>query len=94
LEIKKAKKGSQSPKMEFGAQNQYGRMIHLSTGNYICSKKNYTFWGQKGENRLPEPINGIWGPKPVWSCDTSIVREFYTEQENYTFSGQKGKNKP
>jgi hypothetical protein len=72
LGVKKAKIGSQSPKMEFGAQNQYGRMIHLSIGNFTCSKKNYTFGGQKGENRLPEPKNGIWGPKPVWAYDTSI----------------------
>jgi hypothetical protein len=49
LEVKKAKIGSQSPKMEFGAQNQYGRVIHLSIGNFTCSKKKYTFGGQKGE---------------------------------------------
>jgi hypothetical protein len=29
-------------------------------------KEKSTFGGQKGENRLPEPKNGIWGPKPVW----------------------------
>jgi hypothetical protein len=54
LRVKKAKIGSQSPKTEFGAQDQYGRVIYLSFGNFIRSKKNYTFRGQKGENRLPE----------------------------------------
>jgi hypothetical protein len=66
--------------MEFGAQNQYDRVIYPSFGNFIWRKKNYTIRGQKGENRLPELNNGIWGPKSVWSCDISIVREFYMAQ--------------
>jgi hypothetical protein len=52
-------------------------------------KKISTFRGQKGENRLPEPKNGIWGPKSVWSCDISIVREFYMEKEKLYFGDQK-----
>jgi hypothetical protein len=40
LKVKKAKIGSQSPKIEFGAQNQYGRVIHISIGNLTYSKKN------------------------------------------------------
>jgi hypothetical protein len=67
LRVKKAKIGPQSPKTEFGAQNQYGRVIHLSIGNCTYIKKTYTFGDQKGENRPPEPKNGIWGPKSVWS---------------------------
>jgi hypothetical protein len=66
--------------MELRAQNQYGRVIHLSIGNFTCNKKKYTFGGQKAEKRFSEPKNVIWGPKPIWSCDISIVREFYTEQ--------------
>jgi hypothetical protein len=57
-------------------------------------KKIYTFRGQKGKNRPPEPKNGIWDPKLVWSCDISIDREFYMEQEKYTFGGQKSENRP
>jgi hypothetical protein len=30
----RAKIGPQSPKTEFGAQNQYGRVIYLSNGNF------------------------------------------------------------
>jgi hypothetical protein len=77
LGVKKAKIGPQSPKTEFGAQNQYGRVIHLSIGNFTCIKKKYTFGGQKGEHRPPELKNGIRGPKSVWSCDISIERKFY-----------------
>jgi hypothetical protein len=56
--------------------------------------KKYTFGGQKGKKRPPEPKNGIWGPKSVWSCDISIDREFYMEHEKIFFRGQKGKNRP
>jgi hypothetical protein len=57
-------------------------------------KKIYSFSDQKGENRLPEPKNGICGPKSVWSCDISINREFYVKQEKIYFWGKKGKHKP
>jgi hypothetical protein len=50
-----------------------------------------TLRGQKGKNRLPEPKNGIWGPKSVWSCDISIDREFYMEQQKTYFQGSKRK---
>jgi hypothetical protein len=85
LGVKKAKTGPQSPKMEFGAKNQYP-----SIGN-TRRKKKYTLRVQNsenkasepytlmGKNRLPEPKNGIWGPKSVWSCDISIDRKFYME---------------
>jgi hypothetical protein len=33
------------------------------------------FQGSKSKNRPPEPENGIWGPKSVWSCDISIDRK-------------------
>jgi hypothetical protein len=81
LGVKKAIIGLQSPKTEFGAQNQYGRVIYPSIGNFTWSKKKYTFGGQNGYNRPPEPKTGIWGPKSVWLCDVSIDREFYVEQE-------------
>jgi hypothetical protein len=48
LGAKKAKIGSpQSSKTEFGFQNQYGRVIHPSIGNFTRSYKKNTFRGQK-----------------------------------------------
>jgi hypothetical protein len=41
------------------AQNQYGRVIYPSIGNFTRSKKKHSFGGQKGEKRPPEPKNGI-----------------------------------
>jgi hypothetical protein len=79
LGVKKALIGPQSPKTEFGAQNQYDREIYPSIGNFTWSKKKYTFVGQKDANKPSEPKNGIWGPKLEWSCDISIEREFYIE---------------
>jgi hypothetical protein len=48
-------------------------------------KKKYTFWGQKGENNLPEPKNRIW------SRVIFIDRELYKDD---AFRGEKGENKP
>jgi hypothetical protein len=59
LGVKKAKIGLQSPKTEFGAQNQYGRVIYPSIGNFTWSKKKYSFGDQKGEYGPPEPKNGL-----------------------------------
>jgi hypothetical protein len=81
--------------MEFGAQNQYGRVTCPSIGNFTWSKKKYTFGGQKGENRLPESKNGIWGPRSVWSWARGIYisfGNFIRSKKNYTFRGQKGEN--
>jgi hypothetical protein len=61
------------------AQNQYGRVIYPPIGIFPWNMKKYTFGGQKGKNRPPEPKNGIGGLKSVWSCDRSIEREFYME---------------
>jgi hypothetical protein len=85
----KAKIGPQSPKTEFGAQNQYGRVTYPSIRNFTWSKKIYTFKGQKDQNRPPEPKNGIWGSKSIWSCDISIDKQFYMEQEKIYFWGSK-----
>jgi hypothetical protein len=35
-------------KLEFGAQNQYGRAIYSSIGNFPLGKKKLIFGGQKG----------------------------------------------
>jgi hypothetical protein len=63
LGVKNAKISSQSPKTEFGLQNQYRRVIYPSIVNFILSKKKYTLGGQKGKNKPSEPKNGIWAPK-------------------------------
>jgi hypothetical protein len=49
LRIQKAKTGPQSPKTEFGLQNQYDRETYPSIGNLTWSKKKFSFGGQKGE---------------------------------------------
>jgi hypothetical protein len=58
LGVKKVKISPQSPKTEFWAQNQYGRVIYPSIGNFTWSKKKYTFGGQKGKNKVSVPENG------------------------------------
>jgi hypothetical protein len=91
LAVKKAKIVLQSPKTEFGAQNQYGRVIHPSIGNFTWSRSKYTFGGQKGENNPSEPKNGILNSvqNSVWSWDISIDWEFYMELEKIYFWGSK-----
>jgi hypothetical protein len=49
----------QSPKTEFVAQNQYGRVIYPSIGKFTRSMKKYIFRDLKGENKPSEPKNGI-----------------------------------
>jgi hypothetical protein len=50
-------------------------------------KKIYIFRGPKGKNYPPEPKNGIWVPKLVWSCDISISidQEFNIDEEKIYF---------
>jgi hypothetical protein len=74
----------QSPKTEFGAQNQYGRVIFPSIRNFTYIKKKYTFGGQKDENKPSKPKNGIWGPS---------IGNFTCSKKKYTFGGQKMMNK-
>jgi hypothetical protein len=64
------------PKNGIWLKNQYGLVIHPSIGNFKTIKKKFTFGGQNSENKPSEPKNGIWAQKSVWSCDTSIDREF------------------
>jgi hypothetical protein len=61
--VKKAKISLYSPKTEFGAQNQYGRVTCPSIGNFTWSKKKYTFESHKGENKVSEPKNGAKAKK-------------------------------
>jgi hypothetical protein len=89
LGVEKVKMSLQSPKTEFGAQNQYGRVIYPSIGNITWIMKKYTFGGQKGQNRPLKPKNRNWGLKSVWSCDISIDREYYMDHEKIYFWGSK-----
>jgi hypothetical protein len=50
LGVKKANVSLQSSKKELYAQNQYGRVIYPSIGNFILIMKIYAFRGQKSEN--------------------------------------------
>jgi ribosomal protein S24E len=59
LGVKKTQIGPQSLKTEFGAQNQYGRVIYPSKGNFTWSKKKHTF----GKNKVSEPEKGTQAPK-------------------------------
>jgi hypothetical protein len=56
--------------------------------------KKYTYGGQKGKNRLPEPKNGIWGPKQYGRVIYPSIGNFTWSMKKYTFWGQKGKNRP
>jgi hypothetical protein len=72
--------------MEFGAQNQYGRVIDPSIENFTWSLKKYTFRGQKGENKLSEPKNKIWAKNQydrvtypsIGNCTWSKKEIYYT----------------
>jgi hypothetical protein len=68
LWVKKTKICPQSPKTEFGAQNQYGRVMYPSIGNFTWSKKKYNFGGRKGEHKTIYLKTGIWASKSVRSC--------------------------
>jgi hypothetical protein len=85
LGFKKANIGLQSPKTEFGAQNQYGRVIYPSIGNFTWSKKKYTFGGQKVKNRPQNQYGRVIYPS---------IGNFTWSKKKYTFGGQKVKNRP
>jgi hypothetical protein len=58
--------------MEFGLQNQYGRVIHRL--------RKYIFGSQKGENRPSEPKNGFYAPKSVhikFPIDDEYITRLY-----------------
>jgi hypothetical protein len=63
LGVKEVNDRLQSPKTEFRPQNQYGRVTYPSIGNFTWGKKNYTFGGQNGENKLSGLKNGTKAPK-------------------------------
>jgi hypothetical protein len=89
LGVKKAKIGSQSPKTEFRAQNQYDRVIYPSIGNFTWSKKKYTFGVKKAEI-------GPQSPKTEFGAQNQFDRVIYPSIGNFTWSKKKhtfGKNK-
>jgi hypothetical protein len=72
-------------------KNEIGHVTHQASVDrkFCIDEEIYTFRGQNGKNRSPEPKNGSWGPKSIWSCDISIDREFHMEQEKIYFWGSK-----
>jgi hypothetical protein len=54
LGLKKTKKPSE-PKTEFGAQNQYGRVIYLSIGNLNGARKNILLGVKEAKINLQSP---------------------------------------
>jgi hypothetical protein len=59
-------------------------------------KKIYIFRGQYGKSRPPEPKNGNYGPKSVWSGRVIYpsIGNFTWSKKKYTFGGQKSENNP
>jgi hypothetical protein len=90
-----ALEGAKFQKREFGAQNQYGRVIYPSIGNFTCSKKKIYFWGSKRSNKPSEPKNGILGPKinmAVWYIHRLWI--LHGARKNIILGGRNGENKP
>jgi hypothetical protein len=71
-----------SLKTEFRAQNQYGRVIYQSIGNFTWSKKKSTFGGQKIEKNLKSP-------KTEFGAQNQYGRVIYPSIENFTWSKKK-----
>jgi hypothetical protein len=79
--------------MEFGYQNQLGRVIYPAFCSFTCSKKKYTYGGQKGENKPPEETE--FGGQNQYCCVSNpSIGNFTWIKKIYTFRGQKSKNKP
>jgi hypothetical protein len=93
LGVKKSKISLQSPKTEFGAQNQYGHVTY-SIGNFTWSKKKYSFGGRKGENKPSEPKSEFGAQNQFGRVTYPSIGNFTWSKKKYTFGGRKGENKP
>jgi hypothetical protein len=92
--VRKAKIGFQSPKTEFGAQNQYGRVIYPSIKNFTGSKKKYPFGVKKAKLGSQSP-NTEFGAQNLYSrVIYPSIGDFTCSKIYYTLEGQKGENKP
>jgi hypothetical protein len=91
---KKTKIGPQSPKTEFGAQNQIGRLIYPSIGNFTWSKDKYTFGGQKVQNRPESPKTEFGAQNQYGRVIYPSIGYFTWSKQKYTFGGQKDENRP
>jgi hypothetical protein len=83
----------QSPKTEYGIQNQYGRVIYTSIGNFVKLKKKYTYRVIKSEYIC------IQSPKTRFGLQNQFGRMIYPSIGNFieekinTFRGQKAKSR-
>jgi hypothetical protein len=96
LGVKKFKIGPESPKTEFGAQNQYYRQIYPSTGNFTWSKKNVLLEVKKVKISLQSPKTKL-GFQNQYDRVILIypsIRNFTWSKKKYTFVGQKVENRP
>jgi hypothetical protein len=55
-------------------------------------KKIYTFMGQKGKNRPPEPKTEFGAQNKYGRVIYPSIWNFTLSKKKYTFGGQKGKN--
>jgi hypothetical protein len=91
LGVRKAIIGLQSPKTEFGAQNQYGRVIYPLIGNFKWSKKKYNFRGQKG----PQSLKMEFGAQNQYGrVIYPSIGKFIWSKKKFSFGGQNGENRP
>jgi hypothetical protein len=75
----KGEKPSEPKNGILGLQNQYGRVIYPSIGNFIWSKKRHTSGGQKRENKPLEPKNRIMEQKNIYfwgSCENKPSEQY------------------
>jgi hypothetical protein len=61
LGTKKVKISLQSPRSDFGLQNQYDRETYPSIRNFTWSKKSILLEVKNGETKPVEPKNGAYG---------------------------------
>jgi hypothetical protein len=79
--------------MEFGAQNQYGRVTYHPFGNFIRSKKNYTCRSQKIKISLQGPKMEFGAQNQYGRVTYPSFGNFIRIKKNYTIRGQKGENR-
>jgi hypothetical protein len=85
--------GPQSPKTEFGAQHQYGRVIYPSIRNVTWSKKNILLGVKKAKIGRQSPKTEFGVQHQYGRVIYPSIGNFTWSKKNCTFGGQKGKNK-
>jgi ribosomal protein S24E len=83
----------QSPKSEFGTQNQYGRVIYPSIENFRWSKIKYTLGVRKAKVSLQSSKTKFGAQKRYSRVIYPSFGKFTWSKKKYIFGGQKGENK-